>query len=376
MATGTATATSAAISAATPIPRPFPTSTPFPAATPSATFLPPTATATFPPPTSTATLPAQVALGQCRTYTSQAIRTQLEGMFETLGGLETLVKRGARVGLKVNLTGGTWWDTPAKPPATETFVTHPAVAGAVAELLKDCGASTLYIMDGAADETCWAKWGYADMAKPLGATLVNLCQPAPYADYAAFPVGAQASVYDTFWLNGRLQEVEVFISIAKMKCHSVMGVTLALKNLVGLAPIATYRRKAEDNNRSAFHGPTTYDTRLPRVILDLNLARPIHLAVIDGIATCEAGAGPWDKTLTQVKPGLLVAGWDAVATDTVATALMGFDPQAAAQTLPFTHTDNYLALAHDLGLGVNHLDEIRVAGGPLETWRYPFKPAG
>jgi hypothetical protein len=42
------------------------------------------------------------------------------------------------------------------------------------------------------------------------------------------------------------------------------------------------------------------DTRLPGAILDLDLARPIDLAVIDGIFTCEGGAGPWDKSLAQV----------------------------------------------------------------------------
>ena len=95
----------------------------------------------------------------------------------------------------------------------------------------------------------------------------------------------------------------MFVSIGKMKCHPTTGVTLSLKNLIGLAPISRYRRKEHHTHRSEFHESETFDSRLSRVILDLNQARPIHLAIIDGIMTAEGGTGPWDKGLAQVKPG-------------------------------------------------------------------------
>ena len=68
---------------------------------------------------------------------------------------------------------------------------------------------------------------------------------------------------------------------------------------------------------------------MPRVVVDLNRVRPIHLALIDGIKTVEAGEGPWIKTMAPVAPGVLVAGKNPVATDAVAAAVMGFDPTAA-----------------------------------------------
>jgi len=346
-------------------------------ATTPATLAPaPSPTVRLPTPTPTPVPRAQVALGQARSYAPSIVRSQLQAMLDSLGGLSDLVRPGARVGIKVNLTGGTWWDSPDKPPATETFVTHPAVVGALGQLLLDLGARKLYIMDGAADDTCWVKWGYAAMAKPLGADLVNLCQPAPYPGFADFAVGPRAAIYDAFSLNGRVRDVDVFISVAKLKTHSVMGVTLALKNLVGLTPLPGYKLKPADTARSALHGRAAYDKRLPRVIMDLNLARPVHLAVIDGIYTCEGGAGPWDTTLSQVRLGVLVASRDVVAADAVGTALMGFDPAAASQTAPFVHTDNYLALAQSLGLGTHRLEDIGVAGGSLEQLRRAFKPAG
>ncbi len=346
-----------------------PTATPLPpSATPTATAIP-TVTATPLPPAR-----ASVAIGQAQTYDQALIRQQLESMLDGLGGLSDLVKPGARVGIKVNLTGATWWDGEGKPKATEYFVTHPAVAGALGELLRDAGASELYIVDGIVDETCWDKWGYTEMAQPLQARLVNLCKPEPYSAYKTFFVGENWQIDDRFYLHPLLDELDVFVSVAKLKVHSTTGVTLSMKNLVGLAPIEEYRLKETDTNRSALHGSATFDTRMPRVILDLNRARPVHLAVIDGVITCEGGPGPWQE-LNQIWPGVLVAGKEPLATDAVSTALMGYDPGAPSGSLPFLHGENHLALAADMGLGTNQLSEIRVVGPAIQEVAYKFKPA-
>jgi uncharacterized protein (DUF362 family) len=317
-----------------------------------------------------------VAIGQADTYEPALLRREMERMLSETGGLNGKVKSGSRVGIKVNLTGGTWWDAIGKPPATELFVTHPAVVRALGELLLDLGAVKLAIMDGLGDETNFRKWGYVDTAKPLGAKLIDLCKPDQYVDFKPFPVGSKAYIYDQFDLNATLDEFDAFISVGKMKCHSTTGVTLSLKNLIGLAPISRYRRQEQDNNRSAFHESTEFDTRLPRVVIDLHRARPVDFAVIDGVITAEGGAGPWDAGLHQVKPGLLVAGRDPVAADAVATALMGFDPAAKSGTAPFVHADNHLALAHESKLGTNLLSEITIAGPAIQTLVYKFKPAG
>ena len=106
--------------------------------------------------------------------------------------------------------------------------------------------------------------------------------------------------------------------------------------------------------------PTDYDRRLPRVAIDLNLAMPVHLALIDGIKTVEGGAGAWDTGYNPVQPGLIVASKNPVATDAVSTALMGFDPDAPSGSHPFSYADNHLILAREAGLGTNRLKEIGV----------------
>ena len=186
-------------------PLPEPTSPPISTAT--LTHLPPTATPTraatlTPKPATPTSIPrAAVALRRVKTYDAKTLRTEWRAIVDSLGGLSGLVKPGAKVGVKVNLTGGPSMDAPGKPPAPEYFVTHPAVAGVICEWLKDSGAGTIYIMDGIADETAWQKWGYTDMAKPLGAKLINLSKPAPYSSFGVLPVGKKAQIYNEFLLN-------------------------------------------------------------------------------------------------------------------------------------------------------------------------------
>jgi uncharacterized protein (DUF362 family) len=116
-------------------------------------------------------------------------------------------------------------------------------------------------------------------------------------------------------------------------------------------------------------------TRLPKVIVDLLRARPIDLTVIDGIKTVEGGEGPWIRnTFGRIEPGIIIAGKNPVATDAVATAAMGFNPNARDFETPFVSSINHLALACEKGLGTNLLDEIEVLGANLNSVVYPFKP--
>ena len=340
-----------------------PSETPFPSQTPS------------PQPTATPDYKTIAAIGQITTYEVSQLRQKLQEMFQQLGGLADIIRPGARVTIKPNLTGTTWSDATLPAPTTELFVTHPMLVQALAELLIDAGAGQIRIVEGLGDEAIFRAWGYEDVASRINAELVDLCKPAPYGDFATFPVGNGRQIYDVFYMNGVLKEVDVFISLAKMKCHSTTGVTLSLKNLIGLPPISLYRRDEGQNHRSAFHESTAYDQRLPRVAIDLNLARPVHLALVDGIKTVEGGAGVWDTGYNPIQPGLIIAGKNPVVTDAVSTALMGFDPDAPSGSNPFSYADNHLLLAREAGLGTNRLQEIGVLGANVADTVFPFKTA-
>lgn len=87
--------------------------------------------------------------------------------------------------------------------------------------------------------------------------------------------------------------------------------------------------------------------------------------------------GPWIQGIAYLKPNLLIAGRNAVCTDAVTTAVMGYDPMAKPGTGPFPG-DNHLQMAADLGLGTNDPGKIEVVGLSIKEARFPFKwePSG
>jgi uncharacterized protein (DUF362 family) len=318
---------------------------------------------------------SRVAIAQAASYDRGLVRRQVETLLDGIGGLDDVIGSGDRVAIKVNLTGGTFFDPPADLSATESYLTHSEVVRALCELLRDAGARHLFVVEAVYDEESYHLFGYEKIAGALDATLIDLNTPHPYSDFSSVPVGEGWFVYEDFFFNHILEEVDAFVSVAKMKCHFNCGVTHSMKNLIGLAPVSRYRLSDEHWWRSALHGQgDETKARLPRVIVDLNRAQPIHLALIDGIKTAEGGEVP-RGSFAPVQPGVLLAGKDPVATDAVATAAMGFDPTIEPPNAPFLRGDNYLNLARELGLGTNRLEEIEVMSNSIDDVMYKFEPS-
>jgi uncharacterized protein (DUF362 family) len=317
----------------------------------------------------------KVAVSKAESYDIQILRREIRTMFEQIGGLGDIIKPGSRVAIKVNLTGGLKFSREYAENGINTHWTHPEVVMAVGEALIDAGAKELLIMESLYEDTTFNIAGYIDMADALGARLINLEKPDPYNEFIHQKVGKDWLVYEEFILNRLVSESDAFVSIAKLKCHGTCGVTLSLKNQVGLVPVKYYCSNVRTDNRSGMHGSAKEaGTRLPKVIVDLVRARPIDLSVIDGIETAEGGEGPWIRnTFHMVKPGVIIAGKNPVATDAVATAAMGFNPNARDFETPFVSSVNHLALACEKGLGTNLLDEIEVLGAELEDVVYQFR---
>ena len=354
---------------------PLPTATAAPIPTTTATLISTVPAVAQPTAAAQTTALYQVAVAQASSYEPGLVYRQVQAMLDGLGGLGDIIHSGDKVAIKINLTGGNNFKPPEGFSATESYVTHPEVVRALGKLLIDAGAGELWIVEAVYDQESYPQWGFQAVAKELNATLVDLNSPEPYADFATTPVGEGWYLYETFAFNRILEEADAFISVAKMKCHWNAGVTLSMKNLIGLLPVSQYRQSPDHWWRSALHGNgDEARTRLPRIILDLNRARPIHLALIDGIKTSEGGEAP-RGSFNPVQPGVLVVGKNALATDAAATAVMGFDPTIAPPTPPFIRTENYLNMARELGLGSNLLREIAVVGTPIEKVRYPFKPS-
>jgi uncharacterized protein (DUF362 family) len=216
--------------------------------------------------------------------------------------------------------------------------------------------------------------------------------------YSHFKVPNGGLMFSSLELNQSYEKTDVMVSLCKLKQHLTAGITLSMKNLFGLTPNSLYGDKAGSENATAgrgpIHNPSGFENiklpglkegqlspeptwRVPRTIVDICAARPIHLAVIDGITSMSGGEGPWcagANKLAVTTPGVLVVGLNAVSTDAVGTALMGYaDPRAARGTKPFHFCDNHLALAEEAGLGTADLARIEVLGLPISKARYPYK---
>jgi uncharacterized protein (DUF362 family) len=343
-----------------------------------------------------------VAVARCRTYGPELLPT-LRVMFDQLGGLERFV-RGKTVAIKINLTGSPTYRL-GYLPLGDTHYTHPQVIGATVYLMGRAGAKRIRLLESAwstadpIEEYLFrANWEPRDI---LGAAQNVEFENTNYLgnskQYSRLRVPDGGRMYPGFDLNHSYLDCDTFVSLAKLKEHATAGVTLSMKNLFGITPATIYGGGAgvdepsilpaggrdmihAGNRQPSKSAPGELDPtsprdggyRVPRTVVDLVAARPIDLAIVEGVKTIAGGEGPWMPGLSAVAPGVIVAGTNPVATDAVCMAVMGFDSLADRGTPPFETSDSTLRLASDAGLGPRDLRQIEVVGTPIETVRFDF----
>jgi uncharacterized protein (DUF362 family) len=347
---------------------------------------------------------APVSLAQCASY-EEDVTARLAGTFDQLGGLERLV-RGKTVTIKLNLTGSPALRVQGRAPGLTHYV-HPKLVGATAHLMGRAGARRIRFV-----ESAWATAGPLEdylldsgwnvrqlQAAASGVEFENTNALGKGKRYVRFQVPGGGYLYPAYDLNHAYHDTDVFVSMAKLKNHATCGVTLALKNCFGNTPASIYGDDAgvqEPNEQprsgrgATLHAgkrqppksaPQELDPsssrapgyRVPRITADLVKARPVDLAIIDGIESIAGGEGPWVRGVRPVKPGVLLAGLNPVCTDAVAAAVMGYDPRAARGAAPFRHCDNTLLLAEQHGIGSAELSRIEVRGVSIEKALYRYE---
>ena len=151
-------------------------------------------------------------------------------------------------------------------------------------------------------------------------------------------------VFDNIKVSQKLDGAKI-ISMPVAKTHCSTDVTLNLKNMFGILP----RRKKG-----------RYHKKIDPILADINKAFPPTLSIVDA-STCLEGEGPFHGN--PVDLGLIVAGSNAVAVDSVMAKIMGFEPQEIL----------HIRLASELGLGPKSLDEIKVVGESIEMVARDFE---
>ncbi len=315
---------------------------------------------------------SQVYTARLTNYDYNTLKKAMTEAFDAIGGLADLFPTGGTVGMKINLTGG---DGNAKNyqqksglPVGETYWTHPTMVKVVGELVKDAGASKLYIVEAIYDWASVNNYGYKAVIDGLGAEFVDLNQTAPYSGYANRPVKNKI-IYSSLTQNGVLNDFDCFISLPKAKRHNGGGVTHGMKNLVGTLPVPCGKYNNGAGNRAAIHQHRTIDgnttSNLRRVIIDLNNATPVNLVVNDAIHTVLGSEGPWGRGEWALRPtnfNRLVVGKDPVAVDSISTKVIGYDPMDAENTGTWKGGINYLKQASEMGMGQYDPEMIEVLG--------------
>ncbi|MCS7286453.1 MAG: DUF362 domain-containing protein [Anaerolineae bacterium] len=308
----------------------------------------------------------RVAIVKVQSNVEEAVREAVR----LAGGLEGIIKPGDLVVVKPNLV--------MDAPAGSGMVTDPVVTRVMVRIAFEAGAREVIIAEGTAqysqgdpnrDRFCtqaaFRVAGYdldSDMKDDVtGVPLVDLndsggtdaADPSKVTR-VVIPAGL---IRKEYWLPNLILRADVLISVPVLKNHFLAGVTLGMKNMIGALPNDLYHAPGcIFGKHSLSHIPVELD----RHIVDINLARKPDFVVVDG----QRGMidGPIGSKIIEPPMGLIIAGQDVVAVDTIGALVMGYDPSS----IP------YIQMAAQSGLGIADTARIRVVGMPVVQVRRDF----
>ena len=339
-----------------------------------------------------------VSIQRCESYETALLRAKLDQAFKDIGGIRKLIANKT-VTIKINVTGGP--GKLAELPGYRTYQTHPHMLAAVCAALHDAGAKRIVVVESQySDKTPeqvlgGGGWDVNAIKSAGGGKLdfEDTRNKGTHKSYATLKVPWGGLLYPAFMVNPSYEQTDVMVSLAKLKDHLCTGVTGAAKNLFGIVPTSLYGGDAPNEKSLHYRGPILHNgtrdvpagvpgeleklpekdcrRRVPRVTADIVGARPIDLAIIEGIETNRGGEGPWAKGVEPLAPKLLIVGRNPVCTDAVATAVMGYDPTAAHGEFPFPG-DNHLLLLNQMGVGQCNPKRIEVRGMTIQQALFPF----
>jgi uncharacterized protein (DUF362 family) len=212
--------------------------------------------------------------------------------------------KGAKVLLKPNFVE---FDTGS------VINTDPRLVAATVLAVRRMGATSVTVGEGPGHRR---DTGYVVNSSGLTEALAEVEVPfvdLNTADATSVRLSSRYTQLGEIWLPRAVTEADVVISMPKMKTHHWAGVTLSLKNCFGCLPGRVY---GWPKNILHWMG-------IENSILDIAGAVRPSYAIVDGIVGMQ-GNGPIDGV--QIAAGVLVFGDDPVATDTIASTLMGMDP--------------------------------------------------
>ncbi len=232
----------------------------------------------------------------------------------------------------------------------KTACTQADTLRATVRFIKTLHPKSIVVTGGAGamkTEDVFKVLGYDEVISSEGVEWFDHNQPPFHA--VDIPFGPQRKVM----VNPRVLEYEKLVSLAQLKVHSTAAVTLAIKNIAMSFPCAEFygypRVKQERHPHNILQDKQAF-------LVGMLMRFPIDLSIVTGHPAM-IGKGPIGGK--AIDTGLVIAGRDAVAVDSVGAHLLGFE------TLAVQH----LRQAAELGLGV----PLVPIGGEKEQGRLKIK---
>jgi len=250
-------------------------------------------------------------------------RASLRKAIESLGGLGKLVRSGDTVVVKPNIA----WDRAPEQAAN----TNPDVVAELIAMCLEADAARVLVFDRAVNDPrrTYDRSGIADAARDAGAAV----QYPDDRDFAEIAIakGVTLSAWPAYQ---PALAADVFINVPVAKHHSRTGLTLGMKNLMGIM----------GGDRGLIHED------IHQKLADFATAVPVHLTVMDATHIMVAN-GPIGGRLEDVQhPDTIIVGADRVAVDAYTTRLFGQEPQDVG----------YITAAAKLGLGQIDITKVNV----------------
>jgi uncharacterized protein (DUF362 family) len=280
-------------------------------------------------------------------YSDEAYRAASTAMLDALD-----VQIGQRkVTLKPNVVYGI---------APDSGITvHPAFLRGVIDHLLARGfePDALTVAEGGGGEAFadmaehYAAVEYDKLAAETGINLVDLNKD----DYVRVDI-SDGVVFKQMPIGKTVWDPEAFfLNIPKMRTHNLAITTIAIKSLQGIVvPIEERhmctlfpRYEGDRGGNGLESGVLDTHERWAHKICDISLARKPDLNLVDAVVSRDGTGFRQGKNRPM---GLVLAGVNQAAVDTVGTTLMGFDPAQLT----------YLRVAGARGMGPTKLEDIRV----------------
>ena len=243
-----------------------------------------------------------VGLQKCSSYNKNEVDASVRKLLFNLGGISKFIKKNQKILIKPNIVKGMKLE--------ECGTTHPAVIEAVIKIIKENKCEVFVGDHPFADNTTEAMkiCGIYDVCKNHNVKIAAFNKKINVKN-------GDGLVVKEFQLTHYFSEVDAIINIPKLKTHSQLYFTGAVKNLYSMMP---------GPRRGFYHLKYSNMEYFANMLLDLYalLRNKVVLNVIDGIYGME-GNGPCSGNPKFA--GFLAASSDAVALDFIMCRLIGLN---------------------------------------------------